>query len=358
MDRIYAVQGDRDPRLRRGAAAQVRQAADRLVAALGPIGPENPDFDTAVRRAALAAWPDRVAVRRSSSSDRARLVGGRGVVLSPASGVREAPVFLALQADDGAQREGTVYLASAIEEVWLPTTEGVHTVWDEERRQVAARFERRYGDLVLASRPAPLPSAAEVEARLVDVLRTEPSWIPRDREPLLGTLARLTAARRYLAGPFPDPEVALDAALPAAVAGRRGLDDVSPDRWAEAVVNTLPWNLRQTLDHEAPDRLVVPSGSNLPLVWRTDGPPILAVRIQEIFGWTTTPRVLGGKVAVTLHLLSPAHRPVQVTEDLASFWKNTWVEVRKELRARYPKHSWPEDPLTATAESRPRRRSS
>jgi ATP-dependent helicase HrpB len=112
----------------------------------------------------------------------------------------------------------------------------------------------------------------------------------------------------------------------------------------------------QLLDREAPDRLDVPSGSKIALQYEEGRPPILAARIQELFGLLETPRVAGGRVKVLVHLLAPNYRPQQVTDDLASFWKTTYVQVRKDLRARYPKHSWPEDPLTAEAVRGPKRR--
>ena len=113
---------------------------------------------------------------------------------------------------------------------------------------------------------------------------------------------------------------------------------------------------RQAIDREAPERIEVPSGSRIAVQYEPGRPPVLAVRIQEVFGLTDTPRVAGGRVKVLLHLLAPNYRPQQVTDDLASFWANTYPVIRKELRARYPKHAWPDDPLTAPAQSRPRRR--
>src|SRR5262249_33669366 len=122
----------------------------------------------------------------------------------------------------------------------------------------------------------------------------------------------------------------------------------------EALRGRLTPRQLQAVDREAPERLTVPSGSRLALRYEVGRPPVLAVRIQEVFGLRDTPRVAGGRVPVLLHLLAPNHRPQQVTDDLASFWANTYPQVRKELRARYPKHAWPEDPWSATPERRPR----
>ena len=124
----------------------------------------------------------------------------------------------------------------------------------------------------------------------------------------------------------------------------------------DALRAKLTWEQLRSLDRHAPERLEVPSGSSIRLQYEAGRAPVLAARIQEMFGLAETPRVAGGRVAVVVHLLAPNGRPQQVTEDLASFWKNTYVEVRKELRTRYPRHSWPEDPLTATPEKRPARK--
>src|SRR5439155_4234329 len=125
--------------------------------------------------------------------------------------------------------------------------------------------------------------------------------------------------------------------------GRRSFAELRAAPWLEALQNRLSPPQRQALEREAPERLAVPSGSRIALRYEEGRPPVLAVRIQEVFGWRDTPRVAGGRVRVLLHLLAPNYRPQQVTDDLASFWANTYPQVRKELRARYPKHAWPED---------------
>jgi ATP-dependent helicase HrpB len=137
----------------------------------------------------------------------------------------------------------------------------------------------------------------------------------------------------------------------------RRRDDLSRLDLAEVLRGTLTWQQRAALDELAPTHLLVPSGSRIPVDYSDPASPVLAVRLQEMFGATETPRVGGGSVPVTLHLLSPAHRPVQVTRDLAGFWRSTYFEVRKDLKGRYPKHHWPDDPLQAapTHRARPRR---
>jgi ATP-dependent helicase HrpB len=144
--------------------------------------------------------------------------------------------------------------------------------------------------------------------------------------------------------------------LPQLAAGRRSLADLRQSPWLHAMKDLFTWQQLQTIDREAPERIEVPSGSNIAVSYELGRPPVLAVRIQEVFGLTASPRVAGGRVRVLMHLLAPNYRPAQITDDLTSFWANTYALVRKDLRARYPKHAWPDDPYTAVAERRPKRK--
>jgi ATP-dependent helicase HrpB len=138
-----------------------------------------------------------------------------------------------------------------------------------------------------------------------------------------------------------------------AVRGIRRWDELSRVDLAQLMLARLSWERRAALDTLAPTHIQVPSGSRIAIDYANPEAPVLAVRLQEVFGWTETPRVGGGVVPLTLHLLSPARRPVQVTRDLASFWRTTYFEVRKDLKGRYPKHRWPDDPFQASASRRP-----
>jgi ATP-dependent helicase HrpB len=149
---------------------------------------------------------------------------------------------------------------------------------------------------------------------------------------------------------------ALRRLLPQLAAGRRSLEELRSAPWLQAIKGLFSWPQLQAIDREAPERIEVPSGSRIAVQYESGRPPILAVRIQELFGLRHTPRIAGGRVSVLMHLLAPNMRVAQVTADLASFWANTYGQVRKDLRARYPKHAWPEDPSTAVAEKRPRRK--
>jgi ATP-dependent helicase HrpB len=140
------------------------------------------------------------------------------------------------------------------------------------------------------------------------------------------------------------------------VRASRSLEDVRRADLAAALVSRADWSLRASLDRDAPTHVVVPTGSRIPIDYSDPLAPMLAVRLQELFGATRTPSVLDGKVPLVIHLLSPAHRPVQVTRDLPGFWRSSYADVRKDLRGRYPRHSWPEDPTTAlpTRRAKPR----
>jgi ATP-dependent helicase HrpB len=141
----------------------------------------------------------------------------------------------------------------------------------------------------------------------------------------------------------------LDDWLAPVAGGARRLEQLGAVDFNAALLGLLPWQLRRELDTLAPERIAVPSGSQITVDYTDPTAPVLAVRLQEVFGLTASPTLLRGRIPVTMHLLSPAHRPVQVTRDLASFWRSGYFEVRKDLRGRYPKHHWPEDPLTAEA---------
>jgi ATP-dependent helicase HrpB len=149
----------------------------------------------------------------------------------------------------------------------------------------------------------------------------------------------------------------LDAWLPPLFAGLARLDALDAATFADALHRRLDWTARQQLDALVPARILVPSGQERAITYALDEDgnavdPVLAVKLQELFGLAETPRIAGGRVALTLHLLSPAGRPLQVTQDLRSFWRNTWPDVRREMKGRYPRHPWPEDPWTAPATHR------
>ncbi len=341
-------------------------------------GQECPSYkDAALGRALLAAFPDRLAKRREAKSPRAVMVGGRGVRLSPSSRVTHGDLFLCLDVDAGnaavtsAARgpwsttsvgEGVVRIASEVDRSWLPkelVTIAVEVYFDESTQRVQARRQVRWEDLVLEESPAALPQDDSVARMLAEgAIQNWDRIRPKVDSPVSHFLTRVLCLREWM----PDLELpAFDAAhlqslLPTLCAGRRSLADLIDALWLDVLQSQLTHQQFQAVDREAPERLLVPSGSRIALRYELSRPPVLAVRIQEIFGLKETPRIARGRVKVLLHLLAPNYRPQQVTDDLASFWATAYPQIRSELRRRYPKHAWPDDPLAATPERRPGKR--
>jgi ATP-dependent helicase HrpB len=228
---------------------------------------------------------------------------------------------------------------------------------------VVARRLVRFEDLVLDEREIPIPtSLADAAARLLaEHAAADPARaLALDRPEVASLLARLAflARVRPEAGWLAPDEPFLRALVAALAVGRRSMAELARADVAAAILDALPWERRRALDLEAPERLEVPSGSHLRVDYSDPGQPVLAVRIQELFGLAETPRLAAGRVPVVLHLLAPSGRPQQVTADLASFWRNGYPVVRRELAGRYPKHPWPDDPLAAapTRRAKPRAR--
>jgi ATP-dependent helicase HrpB len=317
----------------RAAAREIEEAARAV--GLTPRG----GGDEALRRSLFAGFPDRVARRREPLSNRLVLGTGQGAVLGRESGVRAGELLLALDVAGGAKGaagEAVVRAASRVERAWLPgvRTEVVH-LFDDEAGAVRAVVREIYGELVLGERPAAVdPSrAAELLAEALE---------KRGLGPAAQTLQRRLRAAGL--------EADLHAAVVAACRGRTRLPPLDrPDEWLDAGV-------RSRLDRLAPERLALPSGRTAALEYREDGTIVAAAKLQELFGLADTPRVGPRQVPVVFELLAPNGRPVQTTRDLRGFWERTYPQVRKELRGRYPRHPWPDDPWTAEPTHRTKRR--
>lgn len=350
-------------RLGRGTARFVLHARDQLLRLMRSGTPTSPsrEEDSGLLRALLEAFPDRVARRRERGSRSGVMVGGRGVRLLPTSAVSDAELFVCVDVDAG-QTETLVRQASAIERDWLPTDRlrtSVEVTFDPAAERVSARRRVYYEDLVLEENPAALPEDTEVARVLLAAARGHADRVlPPDDSPGGRLRTRVRCLREWM------PELQLPALthadlvelLPEVAAGCRSFEDLRQAPWLDVLRSRLTPRQWQAVERKAPERILVPSGSRIALSYEVGRPPVLAVRIQEVFGWADTPRVAGGRVRVLLHLLAPNQRPEQVSDDLASFWTNTYPRIRNALRARYPKHAWPEDPLTAVPERRPRRR--
>lgn len=312
-------------------------------------------------RAILAAFPDRLAKRREPGGRKALMVGGRGVILSESSAVRDCELFVCVDLDSSSG-QAFVRRASAVERSWLPAehlTTRVDVEFEPTTERLQARRRVCWLDLVLEETPTSLPDGdATAQALAAASLKAWDRIFPADDPALTQLLARLRCLREWQPDAdlpaWTEPE--LQSLLPELAYGCRSFAELRQAPWLDVLQSRLTGPQRQLLDREAPERLTVPSGSRITLTYELDRPPVLAVRIQEIFGWLTTPRIAGGRVPVLLHLLAPNHRPQQITDDLSSFWKNAYPIVRGELRRRYPKHAWPDDPYTAQAERRPQRK--
>ncbi|MEM8962755.1 MAG: ATP-dependent helicase HrpB [Acidobacteriota bacterium] len=369
LDRLYALEdlaaGGRGETalgpLHHGRARFILATANDIARqarrAFGDPAPETGDSDDVLRHALWLAFPDRVARRRAADSRRALMTGGRGVRLAEMSSVRSASLFLCLELDDRGS-EALVRRASAVNEAWLDTHTRDEVVFDSASEKVLGLRRRYYEDLVLEEKSFQ-PDRAALEEALTTAASQDPTAaLALERPDVAAFLARLRSLRHWcpelMLPTFDDEE--LRPFLPLLASGCRGLADLRQRPLVSILEGTLTNTQRRALEKDAPERIEVPSGSRIRLDYRPGEPPILAVRIQELFGLADTPRVAAGKVTVLLHLLAPNMRPQQVTRDLASFWRNTYPEVRKELAGRYPKHAWPDDPLTAEPERRPRRR--
>ena len=338
--------------------------------------PRNPVADPDHSRwlgALLAlAYPDRVARQRREGGAEYRLANGRAALFSEADALMKQPwlVIADLGSRQG-QREERIYLAAEFDPALFDDVlaEQVETLdlldWDEREQVLRAERQRKVGELVLSREPLPgLDDDARARALLGLVRRKGLNlltWTPELRQwQARVALLRELDLQKNGTSEWPDlGDEALLASLEDWLQPYLGkvsrLSHFAALDLPSLLRNLLPWPLPQRLDELAPVHLSVPSGSNIRLDY-SEQPPILAVRLQELFGLADTPRIAGGRQQVKLHLLSPARRPVQVTQDLANFWRTTYAEVKKDLKGRYPKHYWPDDPLVAeaTARAKPR----
>jgi ATP-dependent helicase HrpB len=311
--------------------------------------------DPSMTGALLAlAYPDRIGRRRAGTANRYLLSGGRGAAL-PEGDPMSNEEFVVVADLDGSTQDARVFLAAPITLAEIEELYGEHIV-DEEivdwrGGSVVARRRRRFGALVLEDKPINKPDPEKVKAAMLAGLRQR--GLPWTDD--LQTWRQRIAFLRHVDESWPDLS---DAALLRSLDWLEPFVDGAARRidFTAAVKALVPWERQRQVDSLAPTHIEVPSGSRVPVDYTNPAEPTLSVRLQEMFGLTDTPRI-ANRVPVTIHLLSPARRPVQVTRDLASFWKNAYRDVKAELKGRYPKHYWPDDPLIAepTARAKPRR---
>jgi ATP-dependent helicase HrpB len=331
---------------------------------LGTKEGEAPANAETLGRLLAVAFPDRIGRERSPGSGRYLLSGGHGGRLSTRTAVKGGEWLVAVEVRGKAGGEGEIDLASVVtpgmvEELFGGAMEWRREVqWDECAGRVVAREVRRLGALILQERPA-RATEEDVMSALLTVIRRQGldllAWSPVVRQ--------YRARVRLLADKLPGWPDLSDAALlgsleewllphlaaAASLAALRRVDLLG------ALKNLLGWEKQRELDRLAPERLEVPSGSHIRLDYEAEGGPVLACKLQELFGLADTPLVAGGAAPVLIHLLSPAGRPLAVTRDLRSFWDSGYPEVKKEMKGRYPKHPWPDDPWNAEPTRRTRR---
>ena len=383
---LAAVLADRDPlrgvpgtdadlrtrldALRRGDARiaapvlhRLRAESKLLLQAVGGRDHSGADDGSAAGMLLALAYPDRVAQRRAGTAQRFLLRNGQGACFAEPQEMGEAPYLVAAELD-GDARESRIFLAAPVTldeilEHYADQSVSEDLIdWDAASEMVTARRRDRLGALVLRDVAVRDPDPTAIRDALL-------AWIGRsglDVLPWSDAAVRLRARIRFLRGlddGWPDVSddalvASLGAWLGPALSGVRRRSDLKRLDLAAALLALLDWQRRGDLDALAPTHVEVPTGSRIAIDYGDPSGPVLPVRLQEVFGWQETPRIAGGRVPLTLSLLSPARRPVQVTRDLAGFWRGTYFDVRKDLKGRYPKHYWPEDPLTAVPTRRVR----
>ncbi|HCY86850.1 MAG TPA: ATP-dependent helicase HrpB [Desulfobacteraceae bacterium] len=349
----------------RHVLAQARQLARRF-----KIQGEAIDPSSAGRLLAFA-WPERIGRKRRKDSLSYLLSSGSGAFFRTANPVSGCACIVAVHLD-GNPKSALIFLAAAYDETDLvrdfpdAIEHGDEVAWDEAAGAVRAYSRRYYGRLMLSEQPLAAPDPEAVKAALIQGIQRQGIDLLPWTKPLRQFRQRVIFLRSR-----PDVDAAF-AALPdlcdsvlsetladwlgpfldgiTSVAGLKRLD------LDAAVKHLLSWDQQQMVDAHAPTHITVPSGSRIPVRYGDDNgpldPPVLAVRLQEMFGLMTTPAIARNAVPLTLHLLSPAGRPVQITRDLANFWNKTYIQVKKDLMGRYPKHYWPDDPRAAVATNR------
>ncbi|MEO8777360.1 MAG: ATP-dependent helicase HrpB [Rhodanobacter sp.] len=353
------ARGDADS----GALAAIEQTSKgwrrRLEARTAASG--SPDSH-AVGDLLASAFPDRIAHRDDGDPRRYTLTNGRGARLHEDTALLGEPwlvvLDLRLEARDSLVFAAAPVSLGALERDFPAQFTRERTLrWNDQRGAAEAFDEERFGAIVLTRRSVPVKATdalpamlAAIRARGLDVLPWSDhvrglrdralalrTWMPQLNLPDLSDQALLATLDTWL-GPY--------------LVGKHRLDALCAEELVQALLALLTYTQRQQLDAQAPEHLLVPSGQSRRLAYAGAAAPVLAVKLQELFGLADTPRVAEGRIAVTLHLLSPAGRPIQVTQDLRGFWERTYPEVKKELKGRYPRHPWPDDPWTATATHR------
>lgn len=343
------------------ALRSVERAAKQLRELAGPEAGRKvgKDEDDVLSSLLLHAYPDRIAHRRGEGRDRYLLSQGRGACLPRGSVLGAHPFLIAVHLDRGEKAEGMIHMAEPVAEETVREELGSHirtireVEWDRQEGRIVSFITEKLGALTLSAKPFPVPDE-EVVPILCQVVRSGAATLTFGEEvrQLQGRVALMK--RAFPAEDWPDmAEEALlsspEGWLSPWLAGVRTGEQLAGLPLLAALRALLSRQQGYSLDKDVPAAMVVPSGRAIAVNYAAGELPVLAVKLQELFGLAVTPTVAGGRVAVVVHLLSPAGRPVQITRDLKGFWENGYPQVKKELQGRYPKHPWPDDPWNAVA---------
>ena len=361
-ERLNALRRDRSPRSR-----DARAMAQRWAEIASAPSPQEGGESSAGALLALA-YPERIAKNRGGAAGAFLLANGRGATIDPASPLAREP-FLAVAELAGTAAQGRILSAApiALAEIERRSSDRIaareEIVFDAASASLRGRKSRRLGAIALSDQPMPVVANDDTAQKLADGI----AGLGIGRLPWTKSLQqwrdRVMFLRTSEGEEWPDlSDTALaqtvNAWLAPALAAKTALGDITADELNTAVRALLPWPLQRRLDAEAPTHFAAPTGSQVTIDYEAEGGPKIAIRVQELFGLDRHPAIAGGKVPLLVELLSPAHRPVQMTRDLPGFWRGSYAAVRAELRGRYPKHPWPEDPIAApaTRRAKPRNR--
>ena len=323
----------------------------------------DPDM---IPRLLLCAFPDRIAKGREEANGSFLLSQGRGVRMPAESSLAKSPYIVAVNLDAGEKTEGRVHIAASLSELLIrqECSNSIKTLrrieWNKREKKIIAVSEESLGAVLISVKPFS-PTEEEVLPILCEAIKNGQAGVSFNAE-ARKFQARISLIRRA----FPEqnlPDLSVESLLSNPdvwllpwLGRMRTAQDLSSMDILPALRTKVSWKQQQFLDEQAPTHITVPSGSRIALEYAAGETPVLAVKLQEMFGLADTPTVAGGRVKILLHLLSPARRPVQVTQDLKGFWNGAYQQVKKELKGRYPKHPWPDDPWNAvpTKRTKPR----
>ncbi len=346
----------------RTALKRIKNSSNLLRKQLACDDPQSYSSDCYGMLLALA-YPDRIAKRRDNAHNRYLMSNGKAAFLSEADEL-SLYEYIVIANLDGNIKDSKIYLAAEITENQIYEyfrdliTIETRVTWNNKESVVKALQQEKLGALVLREKPIPSPSPEQISDALMTGIREKGI----SRLPWNKASTDFRHRIEFIRNQFPNdnwPNLSdehlsdtLEEWLMPMMTGKTKLNQISGNVLYEAVSNLLDWNQNQQLAKLAPTHITVPSGSKIPIDYSNNESPILSVRLQELFGLTKSPSIAGGKIPLLIHLLSPARRPIQITKDLVSFWENTYEQVKKDLKGKYPKHYWPDNPLLAVATNR------